>query len=62
MEHNHPNFQNFTTYNINHKQSPEIMELVNCILSIGHKGPVANMMDVSLLYTIALNQFISHKK
>lgn len=48
MEHNHPISQDFTTYAINRKQSPKIMERIYSILASGHKDPVTSVMDVSI--------------
>lgn len=46
--HDHPIPQDFKTYAIYRKQSPEIMEKIYSILASGHSDPVTSVMDVRL--------------
>ncbi|KAG2192493.1 hypothetical protein INT47_009692 [Mucor saturninus] len=51
MEHNHPIFQDFTTYAINRKQSPKIMERIYSILASGHKDPTLTAFGINNIIT-----------
>lgn len=48
MEHNHPIPQDFSTYAINRRQSPEVMRRIYNILSSGARDPVGNVLVVSV--------------
>jgi hypothetical protein len=48
MTHNHPIPQDMTTYAINRKQEPEVMQRIYSILASGSKDPVASVMEVNI--------------